>query len=297
VVVNKLVQIIESSGIKISSVVDDEIRCLCPFHTDTRASMSINATKEKWICFKGCGKGNLKQFFDRLGVNIDTFYDDSTPELKIETVDKSTEYKSFIPSDAKKCSELYGHFTRRNILPEVVDKFGLLYSPSDRAVIAPVIDVTGVCRGCVSIYDAGWKINHTSREYLFGANVGTGVYDNNIVLVEGVHDCLSIWQSGYRSGALLGCSISRNQIYQALAISQDVILFLDFDSAGRKGSVKIAKTLYKLGVDPKIVAIARGGKLDGKDPNDLTTDQISDLIQGAIKFSSVVDILLSDMLE
>ena len=43
-----------------------EIQTLCPFHSDTRDSCSINVDKGVWICFRGCGQGSLRGFIKRI---------------------------------------------------------------------------------------------------------------------------------------------------------------------------------------------------------------------------------------
>lgn len=48
-----------------------EVKGLCPFHDDSHPSLSVNLEKGVWICFAGCGGGNIFQFIARLeGVKI-----------------------------------------------------------------------------------------------------------------------------------------------------------------------------------------------------------------------------------
>lgn len=39
---------------------------LCPFHHDRNPSLSINLSSGGWICFAGCGKGDMINFQQRL---------------------------------------------------------------------------------------------------------------------------------------------------------------------------------------------------------------------------------------
>ncbi len=39
----------------------DDISCRCPLHDDRNPSFSINAVSGLWICYAGCGAGNLRQ--------------------------------------------------------------------------------------------------------------------------------------------------------------------------------------------------------------------------------------------
>ena len=47
------------------STYKDEFSIRCPFHEDKIDSCSINVEKGVWICFAGCGSGNLKSFLQR----------------------------------------------------------------------------------------------------------------------------------------------------------------------------------------------------------------------------------------
>lgn len=53
-------------GLKVSG---EQASGLCPFHEDSRSSFSCNLVTGVWICFAGCGSGNIYQFADRLGID------------------------------------------------------------------------------------------------------------------------------------------------------------------------------------------------------------------------------------
>lgn len=38
------------------------IQGLCPFHNDKNPSLSVNFSSGAWICFAGCGKGDMISF-------------------------------------------------------------------------------------------------------------------------------------------------------------------------------------------------------------------------------------------
>ena len=99
-----------------------------------------------------------------------------------------------------------------------------------------------------------------------------------VVVVEGVFDALR------RPGdavALLGSSASATQIALLAGITRgrEVILALDADEAGYKGTLKVAEALLSELVRVKIALLP-----DGKDPGDLSGDELEACINAARPF-------------
>ena len=65
-----------------------EIQTLCPFHSDTRDSCSINVDKGVWICFRGCGQGSLRGFVKRIlnlsWKEVDAYLGNQEVELSLD---------------------------------------------------------------------------------------------------------------------------------------------------------------------------------------------------------------------
>ncbi len=55
----------------------------CPFHEDRKASFSVNVETGLWTCHAGCGKGNARQFAERLGMPVP---DDGAPHAHVEII-------------------------------------------------------------------------------------------------------------------------------------------------------------------------------------------------------------------
>ena len=87
---------------------------------------------------------------------------------------------------------------------------------------------------------------------------------NHIILVEGYTDVLSLYQSGIKNAvAIMGTQLTEKQAQLIKNVTDNAILIMDGDTAGRLAAAKILKTLFRYGICSKIVL------LDGTDPADL----------------------------
>lgn len=107
--------------------------------------------------------------------------------------------------------------------------------------------------------------------------------DQYIILVEGYKACLWVLQSGFSNVvALMGSSLSEKQCSLLNRISARIILFLDQDQAGRKGTIQIGKTLRKLGKSG--ILVAHYPYVDDCQPDDLPGYEVTASITGAIPY-------------
>ena len=113
---------------------------------------------------------------------------------------------------------------------------------------------------------------HKSLEvYNLDRAVATG--QRGLIVVEGFFDAMKLHQAGFPFVvALMGCSMSEEQERLLVAHAEMVLLMLDGDEAGQKGTDEI---LLRLGrkVWTKTVTI-----LDGKQPDQLSTKELKELL-------------------
>jgi DNA primase len=103
-----------------------------------------------------------------------------------------------------------------------------------------------------------------------------------IIVVEGFKACLWMLQNGYlNTVALMGSSMSDRQCSLIHRLSATVILFLDQDDAGRKGTRQIGRVLRK---QQPGVHIAHYPYADECQPDDLGPAEVTAAIQGAITY-------------
>jgi DNA primase len=103
--------------------------------------------------------------------------------------------------------------------------------------------------------------------------------DMPVVLCEGFKACLWCVQAGYvDTVALLGSTLSREQLVLLQRVTNSVVLFLDNDAPGREATTKIAKQLS--GIEVRVADYRTDAPIS---PDDLTSEQLKLAIEGALK--------------
>lgn len=112
-------------------------------------------------------------------------------------------------------------------------------------------------------------------QYLYGENF----IDKNVpicILSEGFFDVMRIDQAGYKNAlAVMGTHLSKDQVKKILHNFNRVILFMDGDKAGEEAAEKITYQLK----DSISVSKVDFSLYEGKDPGDLTEDEIHNILQ------------------
>jgi len=156
-------------------------------------------------------------------------------------------------------SEVHPYWGQRGIDETTVLRWGCAFDQDKNRVVIPVRDQAGRLWGGV-----GRSINDQARpkylnyfdmrksDHLLGAH--TIDQAKSIVVVEGAFDAMKASQALYRAGlsqdygvvALMGSSMSTEQIRRVTSFAYEVVLALDADDAGRQGQQKAYDRLYKL---------------------------------------------------
>ena len=223
-----------------------EIQTLCPFHSDTRDSCSINVDKGVWICFRGCGQGSLKGFVKRIlnlsWKEVDAYLGNQEVELSLDIFDEmlgdvNEDYMPEISLDYNN-TRVPNWIFERGFSPETLIDWECGIDSWNNLVI-PIRDDQSRLVGSVSrrlniepkyLYSKGLK----KSKLLFG---GYRVEKCPFVCItEGTLDAMWLEQNGYPAVALLGAHLSR--IQQELLIqlpTDELVLCLDNDEAGQIG--------------------------------------------------------------
>jgi len=94
--------------------------------------------------------------------------------------------------------------------------------------------------------------------------------DESLVLTEGFKACMWVWQSGWRSVvALIGMYMSDMHTEILASSVQDVVLFLDNNEAGWRGTVRAGRLLSRLGI---VVRVAKYPD-DRQQPDALSSEE------------------------
>ena len=123
-----------------------------------------------------------------------------------------------------------------------------------------------------------WNFDSVYPRLFFGVKA-----DDYLVIVEGFKACLWLLQNGYQNTvALMGSSLSERQSSLLHRLSCNIVLFLDQDDAGRKGTENIARELR---LRQQGVFIAQYPYVDDCQPDDLTPAEVAAAISGAQTYS------------
>ncbi|MGB9667582.1 MAG: DNA primase [Thermosulfidibacteraceae bacterium] len=147
-------------------------------------------------------------------------------------------------------------------------KDGELYPKFKRRIMIPITDYSGqvVAFGgrVVDNLEEPKYLNspetliYKKGRYLFGwvlAREGIRKRDR-VILVEGYMDVISMHAMGFtETVASLGTSLTKEQAKKLVALTRNVYIMYDGDSAGVNASLRASRILYALGIEPKIVKL------------------------------------------
>jgi DNA primase len=289
----------------------------CPFHQGTgpvkTPPFSFSVTKGVWNCFSCNEKGNLYQLITRLRLNPDLFqeeltearksssdpakYDPLRPGAVVRVEDTIPER---ILGEFDMCPETLvedDHFSERTL-----QRFGIGFDQKHARITFPLRDLTGCLVGISgrTVVDETPRYKVYTHEYAeFGIPPGVhvpkgailwnadrvypaacfGPLDTPLVVVEGFKACMRVWDSGYENVvALLGCRMTADQLWILQRIGAPVVLMLDRNEAGKKGTEVVGSELLKY------LEVAVAQDYDGEQPSDLDESQVVTAVQNAQSF-------------
>jgi hypothetical protein len=280
-----------------------ELSARCPLHGDRRASFSINTISGLWICHAGCGQGTLAGLVAKAtgqsvttskrwlrGVGLGDRLDDDWEEGEFEPYDEDWYFKSFSeppetalkerrisPVAAADLSIRWGSWTAANGLYGR----GWAYDPSWGAWILPVRhpdthDLLGWQTKIVGDVEEGHEETKTTKgtrksRSLFGIDVfepGT-----TVILVESPLDAARLLTVGVTGAvASFGAGVSRTQLQLLADRASTVVLALDNDDAGRRGTRKAARSDELAGKELYLLSYEHAP--DVKDPGEMSACEI-----------------------
>jgi len=249
-------------GIKGLRKSNNRLSGACPIHKgDNPNAFHLSLDKNLWNCFTRNHGGDVISFI-----------------MQYENVD----FKRALEI-AENILRIYGKREKKNLAKSEVNKsnphlkFKLKLEPEHRYLEQRGLKEDtiryfeiGFCkegyfknRIVIPIYDeqarlvayAGRSINDEMPKYKFpkGFNKSLVVFNlhrvknlrtKNIIVVEGFFDCFKVWQAGFKNVvALMGCSMSKEQMNLLVQLKKKLILMLDGDCAGRNGTRKIVSAL------------------------------------------------------
>ncbi len=171
---------------------------------------------------------------------------------------------------------------------------GTYYDRFRKRVMFPIINIRGNVvgfsgRAMPGEDKMGGKYVNTSdtpvykkSENLFGINYAKNHCADQIILVEGNMDVISLHQAGFcNTVAPLGTAFTPEQVNLIARYTKEIVLMLDADAAGQKAIRRASQLLENTGLNVRVVVIP-----DGKDPDEFIknngADRFRALLSGAV---------------
>ena len=242
------------------------ILCPHPEHFDrNRSNCSINLKKQVWNCFSCGATGTLKtalKFFEVEGVSLPTvspLYQEQVPEV-------------ILPEHILYAYEYHADpWIKDGFLEEVLDDNNIGYDIHNRRITIPLYnefgELVGISgRATLEGQIPKYKIykKELGKHYPFDYSPKTSNHlwryhkikdiDGPIIVTEGFKQAMWLVQAGYdKAVALCGSNMTEAQTRLLIKHNKPVLLFLDMDEAGRKGSKSSEIRLRESGLDVSII--------------------------------------------
>ena len=210
---------------------------------------------------------------------------------------------------------LYKYFMSKGTDPQTLLELGLIsysngkyYDKYRDRVIFPIINTRGKVIGFGGriLGDGAPKYLNSSesavflkKNNLYGLNLTRQDInkENQVILVEGYMDVISLYQHGVRNvSASLGTALTENQAAMLKRYTDNVILSYDSDAAGQAAALRGLDILHKSGCKVKVLYVS-----DGKDPDEFIKkngkDEFLKLVQNAMSFADYKIHLLKQRLD
>lgn len=233
-----------------------QYKICCPFHNEKTPSFYYTPSTGLYNCF-GCSvKGKVWGSTGSIDWQQEESLLDMTKEIETESLPEGFcqcfvgNRKVFIPQ----------YLLNRGVDEEIIKKFGLGYVLADRKIVIPLWQ-KGKYYGWDSrnwvTGNKGLSKGAKKKEFLYGydecLNNINEQNGNKIIIVEGVFDYYRIYQSGYSCVALVGKSISDDQVQLLRCLygfRKDISIYIMIDPDCSKYDWNAI--LDKLGIDFEI---------------------------------------------
>ena len=175
------------------------------------------------------------------------------------------------------------YLMERGVSRETAEHFGVGFFPGKGSMAGRLVIPIENEAGELVAY-AGRSMDNTEPKYKFPAgfrkslvlwnlNRARGTAGTCVVVVEGFFDCMKVHQAGFPCCvALMGSSLTTEQEELVVGLFSQVVLMLDGDEAGEKGSADAAGRLVHR-VFVRVVDLA-----EGKQPDELSSADIQKLL-------------------
>ncbi len=210
---------------------------------------------------------------------------------------------------------LYEYFMKKGTDPKTLLELGLIsysngkyYDKYRDRVIFPIINTRGkvigfggriLGDGTPKYLNSPESSVFLKKNNLYGLNLTRQDInkENQVILVEGYMDVISLYQHGVRNvSASLGTALTESQAAMLKRYTDHVVLAYDSDSAGQAAALRGLDILHKSGCKVKVLHVS-----DGKDPDEFIKkngkEEFLKLVQNAMPFADYKIHLLKQRLD
>ena len=256
------------------------IKCLNPEHDDNNPSMRVDKVTGIYHCFSCGHKGNI---FYKFGADPNVI-DIEIARLQDKIRDMLSSTNLSIPADAVPFCREY-----RGISPETYMQVHAFTSTQEDEfrgrLMFPLYDI----RGNIKLFVGRDLHSELKSKYLFYPKHASPplfpahpeIWKNSLIIVEGIFDALNLMDKGcynvvcaFGTHTLLKNFQTKLAHFQILGVNKYYIMF-DGDKAGWEANKKLEETLLKNGINAERIDLP-----EGKDPGDLTDEEITNLMIG-----------------
>ena len=248
----------------------NEVSVSCPFHQDSKPSMSINMDSGLWKCFSCEAGGSVYDFYmDSHGVDL---------AAAKSAVDKNELLATVADEDIEGWNEelldrpkiLKWLKMKRGISEDTVRRFSLGWD-GERITI-PVRDIA---RRAVNVRRYKPNGDGSSKVISYGAGYGGArlfpihnLDGKSVILFEGEMDTLLASQLSLPAVTSTGGAGTWKPSWNKFFFGKRVYICYDVDEQGRKGAAKVAKQLSKVAREVHVVELPTEGMPDNGDFTD-----------------------------
>ncbi len=153
------------------------------------------------------------------------------------------------------------------------NKNGGFYDRFRNRVMFPIFDIRGEVVGfggrtmdnsTPKYLNSPETVVYSKRKNLYAMNFAKRYSEENLIMVEGYMDAVSLHQAGVRNvAASLGTAFTEEQARLIKKYTKEVVLSYDMDSAGQNATARAIKILEDAGLQIKVLTIPKG-----KDPDE-----------------------------
>jgi DNA primase len=276
-----MVMLLQYYGINLREAGKNSLVGTCPIHHgDNPNAFRVDTERNLFNCFTHCGGGSIIDFVMKKE-KLSCYH----AALRIHKTFHSLEtnpkaQKSQTPKNLKlKLRFDHPYLEKRNVTAHIARFFQLGFCSSglmkDRIAI-PITDtdknILAYCGRTIHpnvspryLFPKGFR----KSEYLF--NIQNIIYGspNPVFIVEGFFDCIHVHSLGFDSVALMGTTISKQQIDLLKHTGRRYILMLDGDRTGKQAMARIGSILKRENISFKSVYLCHK-----KEPEMLSKDDL-----------------------